>query len=75
MIGKTLPYIAIAYIQIGIVYGAARLLFEVPMVGSHAVLALALMFFIVATLAVGFTCGGGSGAEAVSADAGLNSVR
>jgi ABC-2 type transport system permease protein len=55
MIGKILPYIAIAYIQVTIVYSAARLLFGVPMVGSHAVLLLVLMFFIVATLSVGFT--------------------
>ncbi|HRK56250.1 MAG TPA: ABC transporter permease [Burkholderiaceae bacterium] len=55
MAGKILPYIAIAYVQVGIVYGAARFVFQVPMAGSVWVLGLALLLFIVATLSVGFT--------------------
>lgn len=55
MIGKILPYIGIAYVQVGIVYCAARFVFNVPMVGSVAVLGGALLLFIVATLSVGFT--------------------
>ncbi len=55
MIGKILPYIGIAYVQVFIVYAAARLIFKVPMVGSLAVLGFALLLFIIATLSVGFT--------------------
>jgi ABC-2 type transport system permease protein len=55
MIGKILPYVLIAYVQVSLVLLAARLLFHVPMQGSYAALALVLLVFIVATLAVGFT--------------------
>jgi ABC-2 type transport system permease protein len=55
MLGKILPYVGIGYIQVLIVYVAARLLFRVPMEGSFGVLSAALLLFIVATLCVGFT--------------------
>ncbi len=45
MIGKILPCAFIGYVQVIVVFGAARRLFGVPMAGS----------FAVATLAVGFT--------------------
>ncbi|MDX6750473.1 ABC transporter permease [Geminicoccaceae bacterium 1502E] len=55
MLGKILPYIAIGYLQAVIVLLAARLLFGVPMVGPFWLLAAALVIFIAANLAVGFT--------------------
>ena len=55
MIGKILPYVAIGAVQVLIVLAAARLLFEVPMAGNFPLLAGAILLFIVATLAVGFT--------------------
>ena len=55
MVGKIVPYIAIGYVQVGVILVAARLLFEVPMVGSLALLSLVLVLFIAANLAVGFT--------------------
>ena len=55
MIGKILPYVLIGYTQVLIVFGAARLLFGVPMAGSFAMLSATVLLFIVATLAVGFT--------------------
>ncbi len=55
MIGKILPYVAIGYVQVLIVFAAARLLFDVPMAGSFVLLSGALLLFIVATLCVGFT--------------------
>jgi ABC-2 type transport system permease protein len=55
MVGKILPYVLIGYVQVIIVYSAARLLFDVPMVGSLLLLASAVLLFIVATLTVGFT--------------------
>ena len=55
MIGKILPYVLIGYAQVLIVFTAARLLFEVPMAGSFALLSAMVLLFITATLAVGFT--------------------
>ena len=55
MLGKIAPYVIIGYVQVLIVFGAARLLFDVPMLGSFAVLSIGVLAFIVATLTVGFT--------------------
>jgi len=55
MIGKIVPYVLIGYVQVLIVFAAARLLFEVPMFGNFALLSAAIVLFIVATLGVGFT--------------------
>lgn len=54
MIGKILPYVLIGYLQVLMIYAAARVLFDVPMFGSHLLLTVAVLVFIVATLAVGF---------------------
>jgi ABC-2 type transport system permease protein len=55
MVGKILPYVLIGYGQVLIVFGAARLLFGVPMAGSFVLLSAMVLLFITATLAVGFT--------------------
>lgn len=55
MIGKILPYVVIGYIQLGVILGAAWLLFEVPMVGSFTLLMAMIGVFMLANLAVGFT--------------------
>ena len=55
MVGKIMPYILIGYVQVSVILLAARLLFEVPMVGSLALLSLTLVVFMAANLAVGFT--------------------
>jgi ABC-2 type transport system permease protein len=55
MTGKIVPYIIVGYIQVTIILAAAKLLFAVPMVGSLALLSVALIVFIAANLAVGFT--------------------
>jgi ABC-2 type transport system permease protein len=55
MVGKILPYIVVGYIQVTIILIAAKLLFEVPIVGSLLLLSIALILFIAANLAVGFT--------------------
>lgn len=55
MTGKIVPYIIVGYIQVAIILAAAKLLFGVPMVGSLALLSVALVVFIAANLAVGFT--------------------
>jgi ABC-2 type transport system permease protein len=55
MVGKILPYVLIGYVQVLIVFGAAQVLFAVPMAGSFALLSAMVLLFIIATLAVGFT--------------------
>lgn len=54
MIGKILPYVLIGYLQVLMIYAAARVLFGVPMFGSHLLLTVGVLVFIVATLVVGF---------------------
>ncbi|HMR29964.1 MAG TPA: ABC transporter permease [Geminicoccaceae bacterium] len=55
MLGKILPYVAVGYVQVTVVLLAARYLFGVPMLGSLLLLSVALLAFIGANLAVGFT--------------------
>jgi ABC-2 type transport system permease protein len=55
MLGKIVPYILIGYVQVAVILLAARLLFDVPMVGSLASMSAALVVFMAANLAVGFT--------------------
>ena len=55
MVGKILPYIIMGYIQLGVIILAAVLLFEVPIVGSLALLMGVIGLFMLANLGVGFT--------------------
>jgi ABC-2 type transport system permease protein len=55
MVGKILPYVVMGYVQLGVILGAAFILFEVPMVGSFTLLLAMIGVFIVANLGVGFT--------------------
>ncbi|WP_424196134.1 ABC transporter permease [Ampullimonas aquatilis] len=55
MIGKIVPYIMIGYVQVTVILVASRILFNVPMVGSLWLLSIALIIYIAANLAVGFT--------------------
>jgi ABC-2 type transport system permease protein len=55
MTGKILPYIGVGFAQAAIILGAARLLFDVPMLGSAALLVGAMTLYIAALLALGFT--------------------
>ena len=55
MTGKILPYVVMGYVQLGVILGAAWLLFQVPMLGSFLLLMAMIGVFIVANLAVGFT--------------------
>ena len=55
MLGKILPYVVIGYIQLGVILGAAALLFEIPMVGSLTLLIAMIGVFMLANLGVGFT--------------------
>jgi ABC-2 type transport system permease protein len=55
MLGKIAPYVVVGYVQLGVVLAAAALLFEVPMIGSFALLMAMIGVFMLANLAVGFT--------------------
>ncbi|MCG8506614.1 MAG: ABC transporter permease, partial [Sphingomonadales bacterium] len=55
MIGKILPYVGVGYVQSAVILLAARWVFDVPMLGSLWLLSLALILFMSANLAVGFT--------------------
>lgn len=55
VLGKIVPYIIVGYIQIFLVLAAARLLFQVPMLGSLTLLLLLSFLFIGANLSVGIT--------------------
>lgn len=55
MVGKIIPYILVGYIQMGLILVTARLLFQVPMIGSLALLGVVTLVFIFASLAVGVT--------------------
>jgi ABC-2 type transport system permease protein len=55
MVGKIVPYIIVGYVQVTVILCAAKILFEVPMLGSLALLSLMLILFIAANLAIGYT--------------------
>ncbi len=55
MIGKIAPNILIGAVQSVIILCVAKFVFAVPMIGSLPLLALCLVFYITANLAVGYT--------------------
>jgi len=55
MSGKIAPFILVGFVQAAIILVAARLLFDVPMIGSMALLFAAMILFIASLLALGFT--------------------
>jgi ABC-2 type transport system permease protein len=55
MVGKIIPYIVVGYIQVTLILIAARFIFQVPMVGSLALVYGVAFLFIAANLAIGIT--------------------
>jgi ABC-2 type transport system permease protein len=55
MAGKIAPYILIGTVQVMVVLAAARVLFDVPFVGSYGLFCAATLLFITVNLAIGFT--------------------
>jgi ABC-2 type transport system permease protein len=53
MVGKILPYIAIGYVQAGIIMSLGIWLFDVPILGSVIDFAIGIGLFILATLTLG----------------------
>jgi ABC-2 type transport system permease protein len=55
MLGKIAPYLVIGGLQAGLILGAAKLLFGVPIIGSLPLLVALTLLFILANLSVGYT--------------------
>src|SRR5205085_3627973 len=55
MTGKIIPYVLIGLVQVSLILGLARLLFDVPMFGSVLLLYGAVLLFIAANLTLGLT--------------------
>jgi len=55
MIGKIVPYVIVGYIQVTLILVMAWILFNIPIGGDMVLLSVALIVFITANLAVGFT--------------------
>jgi len=55
MLGKIVPYIVVGYVQVVVILTAAKFIFQVPMVGSLALLSAVMILFMAANLAIGFT--------------------
>jgi ABC-2 type transport system permease protein len=53
MVGKILPYVGIGLVQLALIVGVGRLLFDVPLLGTMAELYIASSVFIAANLAIG----------------------
>jgi ABC-2 type transport system permease protein len=55
MVGKIVPYFAIGFVQTLVVLAAAAVVFQVPFVGSFALLLAVTLLFALVCLALGFT--------------------
>ena len=55
MLGKIIPYVGVGFVQASVILASAAVLFQVPMMGSLALLIACVFVFIAANLAVGFT--------------------
>jgi ABC-2 type transport system permease protein len=53
MLGKMIPYLAIAFLDLAIIVGAGLLLFGVPLRGSPALLLALAALFLISTLGIG----------------------
>ncbi|SLN49929.1 Inner membrane transport permease YbhS [Pseudoruegeria aquimaris] len=53
MVGKIIPYMVIGFIQVGIILGLGKLVFNVPMQGTLADLFVVTLLFILASLSLG----------------------
>ncbi|GIX29037.1 MAG: mannose-1-phosphate guanyltransferase [Burkholderiales bacterium] len=54
-VGKLVPYILIAYVQVTLILAAARAVFGVPIEGSLPLLLACVLVFVLANLSVGIT--------------------
>jgi ABC-2 type transport system permease protein len=55
MVGKIVPYIGFASLQVGVILIAAAILFEVPMIGPMSVLLSLTLLFVAVMVTLGYT--------------------
>lgn len=55
MVGKIAPFIVVGAVQVGVILVTARLLFDVPFVGSFSLLGLFIGLFITGLVLLGYT--------------------
>ena len=55
MLGKVLPFFVVGAVQVTVILGAARLLFQVPFVGSLSFLLAGVLVFVFAMVLLGYT--------------------
>jgi ABC-2 type transport system permease protein len=55
MLGKIIPYVLVGFLQGTVVLGASVVLFDVPIMGSLALLAVLTTLFITTNLSIGYT--------------------
>jgi ABC-2 type transport system permease protein len=55
MLGKITPYIGVGFVQVLIILGMAWLVFDVPMIGSLALLLAVILLFVAALTMLGYT--------------------
>ncbi|HEX2257883.1 MAG TPA: ABC transporter permease [Afifellaceae bacterium] len=55
MVGKVVPYIGLGFVQVTVILIAARLLFDIPLIGSLWLLLAVLLVFIAANVTLGYT--------------------
>ncbi len=55
MAGKIIPYIGFGFVQVAVILVAGQLLFDVPMIGSLALLLAATLLFIASNVTLGYT--------------------
>jgi ABC-2 type transport system permease protein len=55
MLGKIIPFIIVGFMQVLVILVCSKVLFNVPMMGSLILLSFAMIIFITANLAVGYS--------------------
>lgn len=55
MLGKVLPYLVVGAVQVAVILGAARGLFNVPFMGDMTLLLGAILLFVLALVLLGYT--------------------
>jgi len=55
MLGKVLPYLVVGAVQVAVVLVAAKLLFDIPFVGSLPLLLSVILAFVMALVLLGYT--------------------
>jgi ABC-2 type transport system permease protein len=55
MLGKIIPFIGVGAVQVAVVLSVSRLLFDIPFLGSLALLVVAILVYITALVLLGYT--------------------